>query len=45
MTDQESIDLMEKQTFQEKEEASGKLQRAKLSPASCRCTSGADAAG
>jgi len=31
MTDQEAMDLMQKQTFQEKEEASGKLQRAKLS--------------
>jgi uncharacterized protein (DUF885 family) len=30
MTDQEALDLMEKQTFQEKEEAEGKLQRAKL---------------
>lgn len=33
MTDQEAIDLMMKQTFQESEEASGKLQRAKLSSA------------
>jgi uncharacterized protein (DUF885 family) len=33
MTDQEALDLMEKQTFQEKEEAVGKLQRAKLSSA------------
>jgi len=31
MTDQEALDLMEKQTFQEKEEATEKLQRAKLS--------------
>jgi uncharacterized protein (DUF885 family) len=31
MTDQEALDLMEKQTFQESEEATGKLQRAKLS--------------
>jgi uncharacterized protein (DUF885 family) len=31
MSDQEAMDLMQKQTFQEKEEASGKLQRAKLS--------------
>ena len=31
--DQEALDLMEKQTFQEKEEATGKLQRAKLSSA------------
>lgn len=31
MTDQEALDLMQKQTFQEKEEATGKLQRAKLS--------------
>jgi uncharacterized protein (DUF885 family) len=31
MTDQEALDLMEKQTFQEHEEAAGKLQRAKLS--------------
>jgi uncharacterized protein (DUF885 family) len=31
MTDQEAMDLMEKQTFQEHEEAVGKLQRAKLS--------------
>jgi uncharacterized protein (DUF885 family) len=31
MTDQEALDLMEKQTFQEQEEANGKLQRAKLS--------------
>ncbi len=33
MTDQEALDLMENQTFQEKEEATGKLQRAKLSSA------------
>jgi uncharacterized protein (DUF885 family) len=33
MTDQEAMDLMQKQTFQEKEEAAGKLQRAKLSSA------------
>ena len=33
MTDQEALDLMEKQTFQEKEEATAKLQRAKLSSA------------
>ena len=31
MTDEEALDLMEKQTFQEHEEAVGKLQRAKLS--------------
>lgn len=31
MTDQQALDLMEKQTFQEHEEAAGKLQRAKLS--------------
>jgi uncharacterized protein (DUF885 family) len=31
MTDQEALDLMQKQTFQEKEEAVAKLQRAKLS--------------
>ncbi len=31
MTDQEAIDLMEKQTFQEQEEATAKLRRAKLS--------------
>lgn len=30
MTDQEALDLMENRTFQEKEEAEGKLQRAKL---------------
>jgi len=30
MTDQEALDLMENQTFQEKEEATEKLQRAKL---------------
>jgi uncharacterized protein (DUF885 family) len=30
MTDEEALDLMMKQTFQEKEEATGKLQRAKL---------------
>lgn len=30
MTDQEALDLMEKRTFQEKEEAEEKLQRAKL---------------
>jgi uncharacterized protein (DUF885 family) len=30
MTDQEALDLMEKQTFQEQEEATEKLQRAKL---------------
>ncbi len=33
MTDQEAMDLMLKQTFQETEEATGKLQRAKLSSA------------
>jgi uncharacterized protein (DUF885 family) len=33
MTDQEALDLMIAQTFQEKEEATGKLQRAKLSSA------------
>ncbi len=33
MTDQEALDLMEKQTFQEPAEAEGKLQRAKLSSA------------
>jgi uncharacterized protein (DUF885 family) len=33
MTDQEALDLMEKQTFQEEEEANAKLQRAKLSSA------------
>jgi uncharacterized protein (DUF885 family) len=31
MTDQEALDLMQKQTFQEAEEATAKLQRAKLS--------------
>ena len=31
MTDQEALDLMQKQTFQEEEEATAKLQRAKLS--------------
>jgi uncharacterized protein (DUF885 family) len=31
MTDQEALDLMQKQTFQEEEEARAKLQRAKLS--------------
>jgi uncharacterized protein (DUF885 family) len=31
MTDEDAMNLMEQQTFQEKEEASGKLQRAKLS--------------
>ncbi|HLK67382.1 MAG TPA: DUF885 domain-containing protein [Bryobacteraceae bacterium] len=31
MTDQEAMDLMQQQTFQEQEEARGKLQRAKLS--------------
>ncbi len=33
MSDQEALELMEKQTFQEVEEASAKLQRAKLSSA------------
>ena len=33
MTDQEAMDLMEKRTFQEHEEAVGKLQRVKLSSA------------
>ena len=33
MTDQEALDLMEKQTFQEEEEATAKLQRAKLTSA------------
>jgi uncharacterized protein (DUF885 family) len=33
MTDQEALDLMQKQTFQEVEEATAKLQRAKLSSA------------
>jgi len=31
MTDQEALDLMQNRTFQEKEEATGKLQRAQLS--------------
>jgi uncharacterized protein (DUF885 family) len=31
MTDQQALDLMEKETFQETEEAAAKLQRAKLS--------------
>src|SRR5207237_5537388 len=31
MTDQQALDLMEKETFQETEEATAKLQRAKLS--------------
>jgi len=31
MTDQEALELMEKQTFQTQAEAEGKLQRAKLS--------------
>ncbi|MCU1233333.1 MAG: hypothetical protein JWP63_1300 [Candidatus Solibacter sp.] len=33
MSDKEALDLMEKQTFQEEEEATAKLQRAKLSSA------------
>jgi uncharacterized protein (DUF885 family) len=33
MSDQDALDLMEKQTFQESEEATAKLQRAKLSSA------------
>ena len=33
MTDEEALDLMEQQTFQETEEATAKLQRAKLSSA------------
>ena len=33
MTDEEALDLMERQTFQEEEEATAKLQRAKLSSA------------
>jgi len=33
MTDEDALDLMMKQTFQEKEEATGKLQRAKLTSA------------
>jgi uncharacterized protein (DUF885 family) len=33
MTDQEALDVMQKQTFQEAEEATAKLQRAKLSSA------------
>jgi len=33
MTDQEALDLMQKQTFQEVEEATAKLQRAKLTSA------------
>ncbi|MGC9951227.1 MAG: DUF885 domain-containing protein [Bryobacteraceae bacterium] len=33
MTDQEALDLMQKETFQEAEEATAKLQRAKLSSA------------
>jgi len=31
MTDQQALDLMQKETYQEKEEATAKLQRAKLS--------------
>ena len=37
MTDQEALDLMEKQTFQEAAEATAKLQRAKLSSAQLPC--------
>jgi uncharacterized protein (DUF885 family) len=37
MTDQEALDLMEKETFQETEEATAKLQRAKLSSAQLPC--------
>ena len=33
MTEQEALDLMQKQTFQEREEATGKFQRAQLSSA------------
>jgi uncharacterized protein (DUF885 family) len=33
MSDEEAMELMQKQTFQEKEEAAGKLQRAKLTSA------------
>jgi uncharacterized protein (DUF885 family) len=33
MTEQQALDLMEKQTFQEHEEAVGKIQRAQLSSA------------
>jgi len=36
MSDQDAIDLMEKETFQEHEEASAKLQRAKLSSCQLR---------
>jgi uncharacterized protein (DUF885 family) len=45
MTDQQALDLMIHDTFQEKEEAEKKLQRAKLPRASSRCTSWAGAAG
>ncbi len=37
MTDQEALDLMQTQTFQEAEEATAKLQRAKLSSAQLPC--------
>jgi len=37
MTDQQALDLMEQQTFQEAEEATEKLQRAKLSSAQLPC--------
>ena len=37
MSDQEALDLMEKQTFQEAAEATAKLQRAKLSSAQLPC--------
>ena len=36
MTDQQALDLMQKDTFQEAEEATAKLQRAKFLPRSCR---------
>jgi uncharacterized protein (DUF885 family) len=37
MTDREAMDLMQKETFQEAEEATAKLQRAKLSSAQLPC--------
>ena len=45
MTDQQALDLMINDGFQEREEATGKLQRAKLSSASCRPITSAGATG
>ena len=45
MTDQQALDLMMNEAYQEKEEATAKLQRAHSRPVSCRRTMPAGKAG